>query len=270
MGEMDLPAAHMSAACLARHCASRWMFLDALRGLALVWMTAFHLCFDLSHLGFWSQDFYGDPFWTWQRRGIVTLFLLCVGLAQAQVQARAAPAAMPWARWGRLTACALAVSVASYAMFADSYIYFGVLHCIALVSLALWRMQRWRDACLLAVAVPALALPPLYQALGASWPEPLVQMLNGRAGSVLGLVTQLPPTEDYVPLLPWLGVAMLGLWAGRQPACRNLAAPAMPQRPATRPLRLLAWLGRHSLPYYMLHQLVLMGGLMALRAWMPA
>ena len=246
------------------------MFLDALRGLALVWMTVFHLCFDLSYLGFWSQDFYGDPFWTWQRRGIVTLFLLCVGLAQAQVQTRAAQAAMPWLRWARVAACALAVSVASYGMFPGSYIYFGVLHCIALVSVALWRMQRWRNTVLLAIAVLVVALPHLYQALGAHWPDSAVQMLNGKAGSVLGLVTELPPTEDYVPLLPWLGVAMLGLWAGRQPACLNLAAPATAQQHAAWPLRMSAWLGRHSLPYYMLHQLVLMGGLMALRAWVLA
>ncbi len=251
------------------------MFLDSLRGLALAWMTVFHFCFDLSHLGWWRQDFYGDPLWTWQRRAIVTLFLLCVGLAQAQVQARAAQAAMPWRRWGHVAACALAVSVASYALFADRYIYFGVLHCIALLSLALWWMRRWRDTGLLAVAVLALAVPPLYQALAASWPGPLVQMLNGRAGSVLGLVTELPPTEDYVPLLPWLGVAMLGLWMGRRPALRKWARQAQGQPvtlplPLRLPLRLLAWLGRHSLPYYMLHQLVLMGGLMALRAWLPA
>lgn len=246
------------------------MFLDALRGLALVWMTVFHFCFDLGYLGFWAQDFYGDPFWTRQRLAIVTLFLLCVGLAQAQAQIRAAQATMPWRRWARLAACALAVSVASYGMFADRYIYFGVLHCIALVSVALWWMRRWRDTGLLAIAAMALAVPPLYQALGASGPDAVVQMLNGRAGSVLGLVTQLPPTEDYVPLLPWLGVAVLGLWAGRQLARPGLAAPAMPQRPAPRSLRLLAWLGRHSLPYYMLHQLVLMGGLMALRAWVLA
>lgn len=246
------------------------MLLDALRGLALVWMTAFHFCFDLSYLGFWKQDFHGDPFWTWQRRGIVTLFLLCVGLAQAQAQIRAVQAAMPWRRWRRLAACALAVSVASYSMFPDRYIYFGVLHCIALVSVALWWMQRWRNTGLLAIAVLALAVPQFYQALGASWPDSVVQMLNSKAGSVLGLVTELPSTEDYVPLLPWLGVAVLGLWAGRQLARPGLAAPAMPQRPATRPLRVLAWLGRHSLPYYMLHQLVLMGGLMALRAWVLA
>lgn len=54
---------------------SRYDTVDALRGLAMVWMTVFHFCFDLSHFGFWSQNFRADPFWTTQRTFIVSLFL---------------------------------------------------------------------------------------------------------------------------------------------------------------------------------------------------
>ncbi|MGE8318464.1 MAG: DUF1624 domain-containing protein [Comamonas sp.] len=242
---------------------SRWIHLDALRGLALVWMTVFHFCFDLSHLGFWPQDFYHDPFWTWQRVGIVTLFLLCVGISQALVQARPVPAPLLGPRWWRVAGCALLVSVASYLVFPQSYIYFGVLHCIAAVSLLLGWAQRWRGPVLLAVAAFAVALPRIYGLVSAELPAALMQALDGRAGSVLGLITQLPRTEDYVPLLPWMGVALLGLWLGRLMVRRP---PAALQRPAGWPLRLLAALGRHSLTYYMLHQVVLMGALMALRA----
>ena len=57
--------------------------VDALRGVAMLWMTAFHFCFDLNHFGHIHQNFYLDPFWTWQRSAIVSLFLLCAGLGQA-------------------------------------------------------------------------------------------------------------------------------------------------------------------------------------------
>ena len=33
----------------------------------MLWMTAYHLSFDLKHFGLLRQDFYADPFWTWQR-----------------------------------------------------------------------------------------------------------------------------------------------------------------------------------------------------------
>ena len=58
--------------------------LDALRGFAMVWMTVFHLCFDLSHAGLIQQNFYRDPVWTWQRVMIVSLFLFCAGFGQAK------------------------------------------------------------------------------------------------------------------------------------------------------------------------------------------
>ena len=86
--------------------------VDALRGLAMVWMTVFHFCFDLSHFRYWPQDFLHDPFWTLQRTAIVSLFLFCAGLGQAlaleQAQAGGALAgagcrlrpARCWCRWG--------------------------------------------------------------------------------------------------------------------------------------------------------------------------
>ena len=61
----------------------RYDAVDALRGLAVVWMTVFHFGFDLSHFGLWSQNFRLDPFWTTQRTVIVSLFLFCAGLEQA-------------------------------------------------------------------------------------------------------------------------------------------------------------------------------------------
>ena len=57
--------------------------LDALRGLAIVWMAVFHFSFDLNHFGWIRQDFYRDPVWTWQRTCIVSLFLFCAGGGQA-------------------------------------------------------------------------------------------------------------------------------------------------------------------------------------------
>ena len=54
----------------------RFDSVDALRGVAMVWMTLFHFCIDLNHFGHIRQDFYEDPFWTWQRSAIVSLLKL--------------------------------------------------------------------------------------------------------------------------------------------------------------------------------------------------
>lgn len=240
---------------------SRYDALDALRGVAMVWMTAFHFCFDLNHFGYLRQDFYRDPLWTWQRTAIVSLFLLCAGIGQAVAASQQQTWARFWRRWVQIAACALLVSLGSWWMYPGSFIYFGVLHGMAVMLLLVrlsagWGHWRWWLGAI-ALAVP-WAAPHAIQA----WPQAAV--LNERWLNWLGLISYKPRTEDYVPLLPWLGVMWwgmaLGQWLLRE-------RPAALTQPLGRAGRALAWLGRWSLTYYMLHQPVLIG-LLAGFSWL--
>ena len=112
---------------------SRFDTLDALRGAAMVWMTVFHFCFDLNHFGYLRQNFYQDPFWTWQRTAIVSLFLLCAGMGQAVAIAQQQSWPRFWRRWVQIAGCAVLVSAGSYWMYPNSFIYFGVLHGMAVM-----------------------------------------------------------------------------------------------------------------------------------------
>ena len=94
------------------------------------------------------------------------------------------------------------------------------------------------------------------------------EFFDSRWTNWIGLVTHKPVTEDFVPLLPWFGVMLVGVvlgrWlAGRQRAGRRAASAA--RLPLA--LRGLALLGRWPLSYYMLHQPVMIGALMLL-AWL--
>lgn len=220
--------------------------LDALRGLAIAWMAAYHFAFDLNHFGWIRQDFYRDPVWTWQRSCIVGLFLFCAGGGQAFAVLAGQGAGRFWRRWGQVAGCALLVSAGSWYMFPGSWISFGVLHGIA-VMLVLLRLglARLPNGALLALALLAIALPQLAQ-------HPF---FDTRWTSWVGLVTHKPITEDYVPVLPWLGVMLIGFVVTR-------ARPRLWAGPAPWPL---AVLGRWSLSFYMLHQPVLIGALMAIQ-----
>jgi uncharacterized membrane protein len=225
--------------------------LDALRGAAIVWMAAFHFGFDLNHFELLQphQNFFRDPLWTTQRTCIVSLFLFCAGLGQA-VALQAAPA-WPrfWRRWAQVAGCAVLVSAGSAVMFPHSWIAFGVLHGIA-VMLVLARLAAPLRGGLWVLGAVALALPlavrqPFFDAPYANW---------------VGLGTHKPITEDWVPLLPWLGVMLWGLAAGQWLLARR---PALLAGTLPAPLRPLAALGRWSLSFYMLHQPVLIGALLA-------
>lgn len=229
----------------------------------MVWMTVFHFCFDLSHLGFWPQNFRADPFWTVQRTAIVSLFLFCAGLGQAIALQQGQGWARFWRRWAQIVGCALLVTVGSFAMFPGSFIYFGVLHGMAVMLLvarcsAGWGRWLW-PAGLVAMALPVMA----QHLLTGVWAD-AAPWFNGRALNWLGLVARKPFTEDYVPVLPWLGVLWWGLASGQWLLARR---PQWLQRAVPAGVKPLAALGRWSLSYYMLHQPVMIGALMAV-AWM--
>lgn len=236
--------------------------LDALRGVAIVWMAVFHFCFDLNHFGLWEprQLFTRDPFWTTQRTAIVTLFLLCAGLGQAVALQAVQGTGLAqrfdrrfWRRWGQVAGCAMLVSAGSALMFPSTWISFGVLHGVA-VMLLLTRLAAPLRAGLWPLGALCLALPHLVQHA----------FFDSRATNWLGLVTRKPFTEDFVPVLPWLGVMLWGLAAG-QWLLQHRHAVLAGALPAV--LRPLAVLGRWSLSFYMLHQPVFIGALMAWLAW---
>ncbi|MES2949426.1 MAG: heparan-alpha-glucosaminide N-acetyltransferase [Pseudomonadota bacterium] len=234
---------------------ARHQFLDALRGAAVVWMTAFHFAFDLNHFGFIHEDFYRAPLWTVQRTCILSLFLFCAGFGQAIAVHAGQSWSRFWRRWLQIAACAVAVSLGSALMFPDSWIYFGVLHgmavmllvCRATVSWGRWLWLAGLVSVLLGwFASDAQALLPMSEA----WD---LKVLNW-----IGLVSHKPITEDYVPVLPWLGVMWWGMAAGQHALNRRWMS-RMHRGGNALPLLPLAWVGRWSLSWYMLHQPLLIG-----------
>jgi uncharacterized membrane protein len=125
----------------------------------------------------------------------------------------------------------------------------------------------------LAIAIKYGAAYALSTRLGVEYS----QIFNSPALNWLGLISQKPRTEDYVPLLPWLGVMWWGLAAGqwvlaRRPDWMDKSSNESSRKsnktdnstdekkPAV--LKPLAFLGRWSLSYYLLHQPVMIGALM--------
>jgi uncharacterized membrane protein len=218
--------------------------IDALRGTAIVAMIAYHFCFDLTVFRIAHWDFYQDSFWLVARGGIVGSFLLLVGMSLVLAHRDGVPAARFWRRTALIAVAAIAVSAGSYLMFPRSFIYFGILHFIAVASI---------------VARPLAASPYLALALGAGAIAVgnlvALPFFDAPLASIVGLTTRKPPTEDYVPLLPWLGVVFVGIAAGHALARTGFRALA----PLERAPRWLAWLGRHSLAVYLVHQPILLG-----------
>ncbi|MGJ0533419.1 heparan-alpha-glucosaminide N-acetyltransferase [Methylocystis sp.] len=242
----------------------RWWALDAARGLAVLAMVVFHVIWDLAHFGYapanlpWSAPvkIFGHSI------AFAFLFIAGVALVLANRDSMRWPAF--WRRFALIGAAAALVTAGTYALFPTSYVFFGILHCIAVASL---------------IAAPLLFAPwPVAFACAAFF------LLAGEffASSAfnadwlqwIGLSTSEPMTQDWRPLFPWAGALLLGVAMGK------LAIPVYEERlgvsgeganplPTRAKGEWLPFLGRHSLFIYLAHQPALFALLMGLAYLIP-
>jgi uncharacterized membrane protein len=238
-------------ALAARPAPPRFDRVDAWRGLAIVWMVLFHLAYDLNALGLLQprQNFFHEALWTRQRTCIVSLFLLCAGLGQALAGHAGQTWPRFWRRWGQVALCAVIVSLATAWTSPKGWISFGVLHGIAVMLIAT-RLAAPLGGWLWPVGLLLLLLPwwvqhPFFDSRWTNW---------------VGLTTRKPITDDWVPVLPWLGVMLWGLALGQGLLARR---PSWLSGGLAAPLRPLAVIGRWPLTIYMLHQPLFIGVLTA-------
>jgi uncharacterized membrane protein len=239
-----------TAASTASEPLARIRAIDALRGTAICMMIVYHAAFDLNWFHVISADFNHDRFWLSFRDLIVSSFLLLVGVSLVLASRAGISPKRFWRRIALVGACALLVTVGSYVTFPKTFITFGILHCIVVSSILAWPLVRFPRAALIVGIVVIL--------VGVAIGLPLFDLpwLNW-----VGLMTHKPATEDYVPLLPWFGVVLVGVSIG----CRLLERHMHDLRQISRASpKWLTWLGRHSLLVYMIHQPILVGALRVL------
>lgn len=238
-----------------KYSSARYIWLDAARGFAIALMVIYHFSYDLDLFGYVDIDFNHDLRWRFFRTVIVSMFLMVVGISLILATRRGVQWRAFNRRIGLLVVCALLVSAGSGWMFPTSLIFFGILHFIAVASLLglvftrFYWFNLWLG--LLIIGLGMFAQHPLFDQPWLQW---------------LGMMTHKPVTEDYVPLLPWFGVVLTGMFAG-QYIVRNKSQVQGVSRLPAHLLSSLAAAGRHSLLVYMLHQPVLIGVLYLVFWW---
>lgn len=255
-GRPDSPA--------ATDASTRIDLVDVARGIAVTTMIAYHVCFDLTYFGWASWRMLDDPGWIAWRDAIVGSFVFVVGVSLALRDARGRGTgrdrwfAGPFVRrWGQIAAAAVLVSIGSFAIFPTRFIYFGVLH---FVAVALWVCRRAPRRPMLAAL---LAIVCLGAGLGLRSPT-----FDPKPIDWIGFATVKPATEDYVPLFPWLGVVLAGCAAGGWWTRRGTRlSPAVQAAWSALPRPLAAtWrtMGRWSLTIYLVHQPLLFAAMEAI------
>jgi len=227
----------------------RFAVVDIARGVAIIAMVAYHLCWDLSYFRFIAPDVGRDPNWVLIARSILAVFLFLVGTGLVLGHGSGIRWAAFWRRTGFVVMGALAITLGTFLVFPDSFVYFGVLHAIALFSLLALPFlfaPLWLTGLVAAVVI---ALPLLFAHA----------LFNEKLFSWIGFWQVPPPTNDLVPIFPWFAAVLVGIIATRLVLASSLAGRLAAIAPTGRLPRLLAGLGRWSLLIYLLHQPILLG-----------
>jgi uncharacterized membrane protein len=239
--------------------AARIWEIDFLRGVSILLVIGYHLLYDLGYytgmprfLG-WSTNL-STVAWTIAQHFFAGLFVLLSGTSSTLTRSNIR-------RGVRLLAVALALTLATYLIAvwfhlfdpADTII-FGILHCLAVSMLlygAVFEKVSAAANALCGAAVMGLAalLPIVRQAysIRSNWLIPFG--LPGPSFSSL----------DYFPLIPWLGVFLIGAALGK-----SVYASKRSLLPWRMPRNFVNFAGRHSLIIYIVHQPVIMGVLYVL------
>ena len=221
---------------------TRLRWLDLLRSLAILGMVVFHAAFDLQTYYEWPIGVF-DGWWFVFGRSVGYLFLAVAGISAGFWATSTDAAAKGWRRGWILLSAAMLVSLATAIVDEPTWVRFGILHLMAVAALLLPHLRRLHPAVIAALGVACL--------LGG-W---LVADLRVETSLLvpLGLKPVGFRTLDYFPVLPNLGVILLGFAAGI-PIAKRAWSAAQPSRF----LDMLAVPGRYSLWIYLLHQPVIL------------
>lgn len=228
--------------------ASRLPIIDMARGVAIVAMVIYHFSWDLSFYGFIPVDVGYDPGWVFFARSILFSFMFLVGIGLVLGHGDGVRWTSFWRRTALVAGGALLITLGTWIMFPESFVYFGVLHAIALFSvlaLPFVFTPVWLTALVGAgiIALHFFYRDALFNAVPLSW---------------IGFWEVPPLTNDLVPVFPWLGVVLGGVVAARVVRGSGFETRLSKIRPGNRVAKGLGWMGRWSLVIYLVHQPLLL------------
>lgn len=235
----------------------RLPLVDVARGALLLAMASYHFSWDLANVRLVGWGVAVDPLWRAYAAAIAGSFLFLSGLSFRLAERGGLDPLRYGMRLTRIALAAAAVSVGTYIVFPDSWVFFGILHMMLLASLLAPLFVRLPAALLVMLAAAALVLPQV-------WRSPA---FDGIGWGFLGLAETPPVSNDLVPLFPWIAPYLLGLVAGG-PLVRR-AESWIGGRPLRRGTGWFAVLGRHSLLFYLVHQPLLYGLAVGLATVLP-
>ncbi|MFT4309990.1 MAG: heparan-alpha-glucosaminide N-acetyltransferase [Candidatus Woesearchaeota archaeon] len=222
--------------------------MDYARGIAIVMMIIYHILWDINY--FFVTDIELETgYWEYHRIITVSLFLFLVGISIAISNAsKNAPLLKYLKRGTIILSYGIIITIITYLIIPDSYVRFGILHLIGVAIIISYLFTRPRIIALIG-GIILLLLGLIANTSDAS---------NSILLEIMGLTGLSSPTVDYYPIIPWMGIVLLGLYAGRILYPNNKRIYSIRSYNNSLAERTLCYMGRNSLKIYLIHQPILL------------
>ncbi len=229
----------------SQHSYLRFALIDQLRGIGFIMMAFFHFCYDLSYFNIFYVPLFTHPFWIGFRMIILLLFLGMMGTGLYIHVNRGFSKRKYSIRLAKITGSALLITLATAIALPDYFVFFGILHMIAVSSilalLFLFLPEKYHSFYAI-LGVLLLILGNLYP---LNLPVEWVWLWNAKL---------VPSTVDYAPLIPNFGFVLIGISFGKH--AEKWAHYKLKGITA----QIFEWCGKNALWLYLVHQPILWVG----------
>lgn len=209
--------------------------LDFLRGIALILMIYFHTIYDLKEFYGYQMN-YSDGLNFYIGKISAILFILISGISSSLSKSNAN-------RGLKVLGIAMLITIITHLYAPDYGIKFGILHFLGISMLFTPVFIRLNKYLLIVIGVGILMIGNL------------VSGINTSANYLfpLGIIGNSFSSSDYYPLIPWLGVFLIGLsLSGFLYSERRRIFSFQMKGPG------INIMGRNTLPVYLLHQPIIL------------
>ena len=241
-----------------KHSPQRFIEIDMLRGLAITLMVFGHILWDLDYFGLAPMN---NSFYSLLQDTVPPLFFLLLGMgliiSKKKIENREINDDKKYFKglFGRglkIIGLGLAITIGTLLFMPDRPVLFGVLHCIGFCLILSAPFLKYRNYNLL------FAMLFIFTgSLIAQYPVANPTIFHLAIGFHQANIWKY--TIDYFPLLPWLGISLLGMVIGDWFYCGDKRSFRLPDLSKYRPAKIFSWVGKHSLGIYLLHQPIIAG-----------
>ncbi|MGN0466429.1 MAG: heparan-alpha-glucosaminide N-acetyltransferase domain-containing protein [Lachnospiraceae bacterium] len=226
----------------------RFIWLDELRGVALISMLIYHIIFQSTIVGCARTDILYLPVSIFFQLVAQILFISIAGISSYMSRNNLR-------RGIKILTCAIVITVVTYVVMPENRIFFGILHFLGVIIILYWLVLNKLTFLptipmigINAVLFFILHLTKIGDRIFILLQNLFKNLIHQKWLCFFGLPDKDFISSDYFPIFPWIFLFLFGVFLGKY--IKENERKFLTDR---KPIFLLSFIGRHTLFIYMIH-----------------